>query len=658
MPSLPRISPKPLSSGSPIYLLPEDLINKIAAGEVIERPASVIKELIENSLDAGATEIEVQVEVYGKRLIRVADNGCGMGREDAERSLLRHATSKIREVADLFSISTLGFRGEALASIAAVSRLTITTRKKGDDTGYKVADSISAAVPAAAQEGTVVEVRELFHNTPARRKFLKTDAVELRHVIEAVVHYALINPDVAFRLSHGGQVLLDSPGSGNWRETIGSIYGPQLAKELLEIPPEKLQEPSHGELADSPSGIQVQGYIAPPHHARNDKNQQAFFVNGRWVRSTEIAGALHDAYHSMLFLERHPVAVLQLIVEPETVDVNVHPTKKEIKFENREAVYNAVYAAVRRTLERNNLVPAMLAERQASLNGGSQISEVVRPEARPIPKEVRQIPAASAQRYAFETSRQAVFQMPETQIAETRIPENPEEQQDYYAPGDYMGDDIIGEERGVAKSAITLETPGKIAASGTLPSIKLLGQINKTYFAAETAKGLLLLDQHAVHERVLYEKFMGQYLNRKVEVQHLLQPEVLELTPVEYAAVCQHLGTLRQLGFTLEEFGSNAFRLNTLPEFLGRLQGKELLFDILASLEERQGKMEEAQEEVITRMACRAAVMAGEELTLSQMEKYLGELHGTRLPFTCPHGRPTMFTVSIEELEKKFRRRG
>ena len=588
---------------SKIVLLPEDLINKIAAGEVIERPASVIKELLENSLDAGATRITVELEESGKKRIKITDNGEGMSPEDAEKSILRHATSKIRSVEDLFSIKTLGFRGEALASIAAVSKLNITTKQKNVLEGFALqieAGRILSRDIIGTEQGTTLDVQDIFFNTPARKKFLKTDAVELKHCLDVVTHYALANPAVTFKFLHNNYTLLHSPAMHDTRGTIASIYGVQTAKELLEV---KYQDET----------IKISGFISKPYHVRNDKNQQVLFVNGRWIRNSVITNAVYEGYHSTLFVNKHPVFVLHLQLDPETIDVNVHPQKQEIKIEQKEQVAAAVSLAVKEALQSNKLMPTIDVNTEQQVTFGT-----------PIPrKEVK-----TAVKYPFEPSAQTVFAVEETA-----------------AMYDSANVPVVAE-----------QTQSHELAHEKLPAMKLFGQVHKTYFLAETEGGLFYIDQHAAHERVMYELLLHQFLHGKVEVQQLLQGEVLDVSVAEKLLLEEKQAELKHLGFELEYFGGNAFAVKTIPLVFGKVKVKELLHDLLSMLENKKSILEK-KEEILTRMACRAAVMAGNVVTIPQMEKILEQLSKTELPFTCPHGRPTLMKVTIDELEKKFRRK-
>lgn len=601
-----------------ITILPEDVINKIAAGEVIERPASVVKELVENSLDAGATKISIEIKDSGKELIIITDDGGGMDKEDAHNSLLRHATSKLHTADDLFAITTLGFRGEALASIAAVSKLSLLTKKQeGIEGFYLTAEGgtiISSGIKAA-QKGTRIEVKNLFFNTPARKKFLKSDSVELRHIIDVVIHYALINNSVAFTIIHDGHELLRSPALQDRRENIASLYGSALAKELLEI-------------AYNHDGITILGYVAKPYHARNDKTQQALFVNGRWIKNNDLVKAVYDAFHSVLFVHKHPVFVLHLQLDPQRIDVNVHPHKLEIKIEQQDKVTAAVFTAVRETLQKHNLVPVLNFESDHQLLFQSSTT-------RP------------ASKYSFEPSTQTTLDVREASNTVT---------------GSYTPVVVTTSPNTSEHNLPALHSLAVNSRTQKLPPLKILGQIHKTFFVAETTSGVIFIDQHAAHERVLYEQFMEQLMNKDVKIQRLLEEEMLEFSPAETVLLLQQKLFLSRFGFTVDHFGGNTFILKTVPSLFGKVQPGKLVHALLENIEtvtasEIDNEVTKIQEKIITIMACRAAVMAGEELSIPRIESILRDLEMTELSFTCPHGRPTMIKTTVEELEKKFRRK-
>lgn len=592
-----------------IQVLREDVINKIAAGEVVERPASVVKELVENSIDAGASQIEVDIENSGKGLIRIRDDGCGMSEENVRKCVLRHATSKIVEIDDLHSIRSLGFRGEAMSSIASVSQMSIITRRAQDIEGFNLVleggEVISSGV-IGAQRGTTIEVRNLFFNTPARLKFLKTDSVELRHIIDVITHYALLYKEVAFTLRHEKHVLIKAPSVESGRSNIASIFGMQVAKNLLEVDCEK-------EL------VRMKGFVCKPYDARNDKNQQVLFVNNRWVKNSEITQAVYEAYHSMLFVGKHPIFVLELELDTKMVDINVHPQKKEIKIERIREICSQVKDVIRQVLADHNLIPDVNVE-------FAQVEKMVE---RP--------------KYGFEKSAQQTLEVKESEVMYG----------DVYATKE-------GEvhEREVTQGVQEVPTGPEEVRHRSLPEIKLFGQVHKTFFIAETQGGAFFIDQHAAHERVLYERFMKQFEEKGVAVQSLLSGGVIEVSLQEKVLIEEYLEEFSRYGFTLEEFGEHTYLLKTIPVIFNRLAPEELLREFLAILPEGKNAVERMKEVIITRMACRAAVMAGDVLTNIWMQSILDELGQCDHPYTCPHGRPSIIKITSDELEKKFRRKG
>lgn len=613
---------------SKISLLSEDLINKIAAGEVIERPASVVKELVENSLDAKATKIFVDIRDHGKELIKVRDNGSGMSEEDAKLSILRHATSKLLSVEDLSNITTLGFRGEALASIAAVSKFTLTTKQKKRIEGFSLfleGGLIVSQGIRASDEGTTIEVADLFFNTPARKNFLKTDAVELKHIVEVVSRYALINQKISFLLVHNGQELLNSPAVSDWPDKISSIYGVSNAKEMIEV-----------NYLDKDTFILVTGYISKPYQARNDRTMQNLYVNHRWVRNETIDSAVYEGHHSLLFANKHPIYILNVEINPQKIDVNVHPTKAEVKFQQKDQVYLAVFKAIRETLYKNNLIPN-LEVKGLELNCEQQTIFGLPKEAR---KPIIPLPIPES-KYPLDTSQQKVFQDKES------VP--------------LFGNQNSGSELSVQSSyeeKLKDSTPPEpLKESFKLPPLKILGQIHKTFFVAETLGGMILIDQHVVQERVLYEKFMEQLLNKKVAVQKLLKPELLDLSLTEKTIFKENQNQLKLWGFETEHFGGSSYILKTVPTIFGKIQPKSLFHELLNDLNFGKKRLEEIQEDIITRMACRASVKAGDEVTIPEIQNLLKELEKTKFPYTCPHGRAVLIKIEVDELERKFRRK-
>ncbi|MFH1637358.1 MAG: DNA mismatch repair endonuclease MutL [Candidatus Woesearchaeota archaeon] len=573
-----------------IILLDERLVNKIAAGEVVERPASVVKELVENAIDAGATEIKVEVEGFGKKLIKVKDNGSGMSGEDAKLALMRHSTSKIRKAEDLFAIKTLGFRGEALASIAAVSMLTLTTKEKNGVKGYTIeveGGKITYSNTVGCSHGTTIEVKDLFFNTPARLKFMKSDSNELKHIIDVVTNYALLYSDLSFSLVHEGHVLVEAPPNSDMLQNIAAIYGGDVAKQMIKIEHEG-------------KGVKIKGYISKPSLLKGDKSYQSIYVNGRCVKEEAIADAIYDAYHTLLFVNRHPVVVLEISLDASKVDVNVHPTKDRIKIERSSLVYEVVFNALRDALKGNELIPEHSAESQSAL---SKPLSLKKPDlAKPYPERKER---------PLLRDKQAFFSKEKS------------------------------ESRKFSK----------------LPKMKLIGCIGKTYFIAETPEGMALIDQHVVWERVLYERFMAEFMGKKVKKQGLLTPKLMPLKAAEAVVLKENLEKIRGMGFDIEHFGDNTFRIGAMPMVFGKGLPDELVKDIISEISSRKSSFEKMQESIIIRMACRASVKAGDYVSIPQMEKMLEELDATELPYTCPHGRPIIVKFSYSEIEKMFKRR-
>ncbi len=558
--------------------LDQDLINKIAAGEVIERPISVVKELIENSIDAGAKKIVVTLIEGGKSLIKVSDDGTGIASQEVALALKRHATSKIETLNDLFNITSLGFRGEALASIASVSRMELITKIAQEEIGTYVevlSGDMLQKKSVACLEGTTITAHDLFFNVPARKQHQKTIATEFRYILNLIMHYALIHPEISITLIHNDKEILNACVSKDMLTRIASIYGRELCRDLIPV-------------AFSFFDIHIQGYISIPGKARNDKNYQSIFVNKRYVHNPLIQKACYDGYGSLLFHGKHPVFILDVIIDPKKIDVNVHPTKAEIRIEKESDVYVSVKNAVVKALKEHNLVPEMFSNKQD------------------FPKDIN---------------------------AKLVIDAIPSEEQLY------LDEDV------------ELQKKKDVG-------VRILGRIYQTFIIAEDDKGMLLIDQHAAHERVMFEKFLGQYHDRSLNVQQLLQPIMLELSALESDVVIDNLNILENCGISIEEFGKNTFLVRSLPSIFARQQDKKIVLDIIGELASGELKsISIVKEERIAMAACRSAVKANDVLEMPELYKLLQELFTCKNPYSCPHGRPSMIHYSLYDLEKKFKRR-
>ncbi len=567
-----------------IRILPEEVASAIAAGEVVERPASVVKELLENALDAGAASITVSIETGGRRLIEVADDGCGIPAAEVPVAVARHATSKVRVLDDLFAIHTLGFRGEALASIGAVARMEIVTRTADAPAGARLlveGGRAGSPQPVGAAPGTVVRVRDLFFNVPARLKFLKSEATE-RHRIETLVtRYAAAYPQVRLRLESDGRRLFESPGSGDRREVLAAVYGLDHARQLVALPDEPI------------APVRVTGLISTPAVQRSNRREMTFFVNGRWVQDPSLAAAVLQAYHGLLMVGRYPMAFLLLEVPPDAVDVNVHPAKAEVRFREADRIFAVVQRIVRGTL-------------------------------------LGQTPATPYQsdRGWGQTAWPAV--------------ERP-----------------ISPDWGLAGGPTPTPPPQPALPGGALPLLRAVGQVGAAYLVAEGPDGIYLVDQHAAHERVLFETLMAARAVGAVEAQALLEPVTVALPPWQAELLEKEVEGLQALGFTVEPFGGGSFRVRSLPAILSGLDPAAALRAVVEDFEEDEAPLREQVEARLAARVCkRAAVKAGQVLSLIEQEKLIRDLEACRSPRSCPHGRPTMIHLSVDSLERQFGRRG
>ena len=606
-----------------IRLLAEEVIAKIAAGEVIERPSSVVKELVENSLDAGATQVVVEIEKGGHRRIQVADNGSGIPSSEVELAFIRHATSKLQYSGDLEAIDTLGFRGEALASIAAVSQVTVVTNHRDEEFGTEVnihggelIDSNQVGVP----QGTVITVENLFFNTPARLKFLKSQNTEKRHITSLVTRYAMAYPHTRFQLRHDGREVFRSNGSGDLGDVVFGVLGLENFKKMLEV---RGEETIPGGLG----AISVHGFVSEPSLSRNDRSRIILFVNGRSVQDNGLTHAVRQAYHTLLMKGRYPVAVLMITVPPEFVDVNVHPTKAEVRFQKADVVFVAVQRTVR--------------EAVVGFSGTRQF-------------QPRNSSFSSPQ---FDTNHS--WSKPE--IPASHAPDQIELGLELSSPGQYPSHRQAGEV--VAQSDDPTAIPvgvGQPEKPRTLPLLRVVGQIGAAYIVAEGPAGLYLIDQHAAHERIMYEKFMDLITEQEPVVQKTLDAETIDLPPLEARILEEKLGVLQAIGFHVEPFGANTFVLRGVPALLADTHNPlDVLYGVIQDLEadELPGQRT-IEDKVITHVCKRASVKAGQILSYTEMQGIIQQLERCESPHTCPHGRPTMIHMSSDQLAREFGRLG
>ncbi len=580
-----------------INVLEKAVSERIAAGEVVNNPASVVKELVENSVDAGATNITIEIERGGKGLIRVIDNGEGIEAEDIQRAFLRHATSKISSAQDLDRLCTLGFRGEALASVAAISMVSLTTRTRTSISGtvYSLEGGRETEYrETGCPEGTCIEVRELFYNTPARLEFLKTDSYEASLVSDIVTRLALSKPDISFRLTSNGRVLLNTPGSGSLRDVLAAVYGRDTLENMLPVKCEG-------------QGIIINGFISKPHGARSNRGMQTFFVNGRYIRSKIITQALEEAYRTLLMVNRYPVALLNIALDTGVIDINVHPSKLEIRFREEARIRSFTYNCIRTNLERGRwIAPGIIKGTHSSA----------------LPQTVHRqwSPSGSTQTHGDEGQN---YRLSEETIEYNRI------EMDNIIEGD----------------------------NGKIPYMKIVGQFMSTFLLAEGEECVYIIDQHAAHERIMYEQLTEDIIKGGAASQKLLEPLVIDMGPVELEMLRANTKQLSAIGFEMEEFGTNSIAVRAVPVYFGKPQSAEFLSDLAAGLS-RQNEISHdglKQDEIIKR-ACKKAVKANQRLSEQEMQSLLEQLRKAKMPYSCPHGRPVFIALTRYELEKMFKR--
>jgi DNA mismatch repair protein MutL len=590
-----------------IKILPEHVVNKIAAGEVVERPASVAKELIENSIDAGATEILIDIEKAGTQLIRIWDNGSGMSKEDAKIAFLRHATSKISDEADLEAIRTMGFRGEALSSIAAVSKIRMVTVTQGNSSGVMVeieGGKVKVLTDAAAPKGTSFEVAHLFYNTPARLKFLKSGATEFSHILTAVSRQAMANPSIRFKLTHNKKPILDLPLSTNLKERVFQLYGNEIVENVMPF-------------AGGGDSVHIHGLIGRPAYSRADRTYQDFYVNSRAVKSPSLTHALYSAYGDMLMRDRHPVGFIFIEIDPSLVDVNVHPAKTEVRFRNQTQIHDLLRDVIREGLRLHGM---------------------------PVIGSSTEIENHNT------TVKEALADFLKDQPIDQTTPYFGRRKSDITDVAFQFGPDVS---RKVTYS--NLENQMSISSVHDLFPV---AQIHDSFIIAQSKEGMAIIDQHAAHERVLFEKLQNQFSSGLAPVQDLLMPDQVELGPAQGGLLSEYLPELSKIGFLVEDFGGGTFVIKSVPVLLIGADYKQLLLDILdeVNVHGSSNKMETIRDEVLSVMACHPAIKIHRRLDKAEMEVLLHNLFACRMPHTCPHGRPTVIRYSLDDIRKMFKR--
>ena len=659
-----------------IRQLPVSLVNKIAAGEVIERPASVVKEMLENSIDAGSDLIEVMVSGGGIDLLRISDNGCGIEPEQLELALAPHATSKLADSEDLFDVRTLGFRGEALASIAEISHMTLRSRVASSDGGYELRAQGSdrePIKPCAMNVGTTIEVRHLFFNTPVRRKFMKTPSTEMGHVVEAFTRIALAFPNVHMKLSSNDRVQYDLPPTNRWSERIRAFFGDEIADALISVEHEDEK-------------VKVRGYVADPSVSRSNNRMQYLFLNGRYIRDRALQHALSEAYRGLLMVGRLPICFLQMQIDPKTVDVNVHPTKVEVRFEDSGAIYSRLLHTIRHRFLTSNLVAKApqaadpnspgnlqqgqnLAPRTPEAESNTSLMDWARsqqnvPTFQPFPnagfspdvyRSGNPFPGGSfpgGNPFPGGSPANSPNSAQATTSFEDRLPEGTAASLPIESPT--MGA-LTGASIGALPSVLN-RAEGSHEWVGSTPAVGF--QIHNRYLITQDEAGMVIIDQHALHERILFEQIKTKVLSRSLDRQRMLMPATVQLTSSEAAMAIESKAMLAEIGFEIESFGGDTVLLSAYPSILSKRAPEEMLRTVLEALMSG-GKKVNAQDvldELMNMMACKAAIKAGDRLSDPEISALLEQRHLYHDTHHCPHGRPTALFFSKEQLDKMFKR--
>ena len=687
-----------------IVLLDELTINKIAAGEVIERPASVVKELVENSIDAGATNITVEIQNGGISKIRIIDNGSGMSKDDLEFAFERHATSKIRKAADLENVKSMGFRGEALASIAAIAHVELVSKTEDDNIGHKIVvegGKILEIEDSASQKGTTITVSNLFFNTPVRYKFLKKDFTEAGYIEDAVTRIAIANPNIAIKLINGNKTIIQTNGNGDLKTVIYTIYGKEIAEGLLEVNYEY-------------EGIKVTGAIGKPEIARNNRSYQMFFVNKRYIKDKTLSAGVEQAFKGLIPIGKYGVVVLNIEIEPNKIDVNVHPTKLEIRFQEEQKVFKAIYHSVKDTLLKGDLVKEVerepvVEEQKLEVNqepvkleeNQIKTEQVVEPKVETedikksgfmgLFKKKEKDADEFIENYSTNTLQEIFAEKSAGQPGEVEIPtqeqknkmediiekqkelENPKVEEPTSKDFDEMYVKTFGklpetqkiEENSNKIDVKTLKEVENISVFeekenyNTIPKYKFIGALFSTYLVIEMKDEIYIIDQHAAHERVMYEKVKKNfYNNMEKDSQIMLLPDIIELSHKERAIVKENTDLFKKAGFIIEEFGDNTIRLIGVPSLCMELDTKELFLEILDEIDTVAiTAKQEKEDKFISTIACKAAVKANMKLTNEEVDTLMRQLLVLPNPFTCPHGRPTAIKMTRYDIERKFNRK-
>jgi len=617
-----------------INILDDLTINKIAAGEVVESPYSVVKELIENAIDAGASTITLEIRDGGKKYIRITDNGVGIKEEYVEKAFMRHSTSKITNIDDLNNISSLGFRGEALASIAAVSQVEIITRPEEQQYGMlmEIAGGKTEVIRMiGCPVGTTIIIKNLFFNTPARLKFMKSNNAETMKITEIITRLSLSNPSISFKYINNNNIMFTTPGDNTLSQAILSVFDKDTFKNLVLLEQNDL-------------GMNLQGYIGQPNFVRGNRNLQIIYVNGRYVKNKLISKAIEEAYKEKIIINKHPICILNLNIDPSIIDINVHPAKIEVKFEKEELIYEFIYRSIISTLERNTTIPKLIAVKQKNEHN-RYVDEYSAP--------------TMVENKKHSSNKENISNIEDIVINETKEKYIQSSGQKYVQDsGIKPTNDFIDSKNNEEQLAITCGEEDTVQFSflnTLLDRYKIVGQIFNTYIVLEKDQSMYLIDQHAAHERLLYNKFLEEIKSEKVASQRLLEPQVIELSNEDYMLLFNKIDLFFKLGFQIEDFGTNAIIIREVPMILGKPKNFSFIYDILDEVT-NNNNIDSYFEDTIIKRACKEAIKAKDRLDHSEIKKLIDEIHTLTPPLTCPHGRPILLTMSKYEIEKHFKR--
>lgn len=642
---------------SGIHVLDYNMVNKIAAGEVVERPCSVVKELVENSIDAGAKSITVEIKDGGISLIRITDNGSGIAKEDIKQAFLRHATSKISDIDDLETLMTMGFRGEALSSISSVSQVEMVTKTSSDITGTRIeihGGQMISEQEIGCADGTTFIMRNLFFNTPARRKFLKKPAVESGYISDIINKLALGHPDIAFKYINNDSTLIQTNGNGDLKTAIFNIYGKDVAQKLLAV------DYDDGE-------YHLQGYIGKPELSRANRTYENFFINGRFIKSSLINSAVEEAFGTRIMTGKFPLFVLNLNIAPSNVDVNVHPSKLEVRFSNEDGIYNFVLKAVEPALKSEALIPTISMNNKEDKKTFADITNN-----KPYKPEERQAEIFTIGKSGFSGGISAldINSTPVPPCLDISLKEDAVAYKIITGKEEVISDGLSGnnlQKRLPHDASIdsaldnkTTDTINKEAeAIPFFNNYRIIGQIFNTYWLIEQDNDMYLIDQHAAHEKVLYEEFASKFRTEKITSQRLLSPAAVNLSEREYNIVKENTDLLNGFGYELEEFGGNTFALRSVPNIFNKPSNANFFMEIvdkLSSVDTSVDNIYDIKLDSIAAISCKAAIKANDRLGYLEAENLIEQILKLEDPFHCPHGRPTIVKITKYEIEKMFKR--